>query len=103
MEEVDIRVLSFGLKGGVWAENSCRIPSPDARNRGCLTLLDVISSYILVAPRVLGGFFQQINTRCDWKNDILSKSTDNGISLASSMDLLEDRSVVYNLGGKLVV
>ena len=66
-------------------------------------VLDVVSSYILVAPRVLGGSFQQINTRCDWKNDILSKSTDNGISLASSMDLLEDRSVVYNLGGKLVV
>ncbi len=71
MEEVDVRVLSFGFKGGVWAENSCRIPSPDARNHGCLTLLDVVSSYILVAPRFLGGFFQQIITRCDWKNDIL--------------------------------
>ena len=39
MEEVDVRVLSFGLKGGVW-ERSLGDPNPNARNRGCLTLLD---------------------------------------------------------------
>ena len=54
MEEVDDRVLSFGCKGGV-REGSCYRIQTRMLATVAAYVLDVVSSYILVAPRVLGG------------------------------------------------